>query len=73
MSKDAPMTDTEPPLRPWRDLGEDERMRLRTDYQAELDKQPLTCSLDEKMARFTKWLAERGVSFTTDDLRRKKT
>jgi len=66
------MTDPEHGLRPWSTLNEDEQLALRNDYQAELDVQPLTCSLDEKMARFTKWLEERGVSFSMDDLRRPK-
>ena len=65
------MSDSENGLTPWAELSPDERLALQRDYQAELDTQPLTCSLDEKMARFTKWLAERGVSFTMDDLRRR--
>lgn len=66
------MTDTPPNLRPWRDVPSDEQTRLRIDYQVELDTHPLTCSLDEKMNRFTAWLEQRGISFTMDDLRRKK-
>lgn len=58
-------------LRPWADLSADEQLTLRRDYQAELDSQPLTCSLDEKMARFSNWLAERGVGFSVDDLKRR--
>jgi len=58
-------------LTPWAELDEDARLKLRQDYQAELDANPRTCSLDEKMARFTEWLSERGVSFTVDDLRRR--
>lgn len=65
------MTDTDRQLTPWADLDEKAQTALRIDYQAELDANPRTCSLDEKMARFTKWLAERGVSFTMEDLRRR--
>jgi hypothetical protein len=70
-SKGPPMTDTGKNLTPWADLDAEARLKLQRDYQAELDTQPLTCSLDEKMDRFTKWLAERGVSFTMEDLRRR--
>jgi hypothetical protein len=65
------MTDTDKELTPWAALDADARLALQRDYQAELDTQPLTCSLDEKMARFTKWLAERGVSFSMEDLKRR--
>lgn len=58
-------------LKPWSHLDETTRLALRRDYQAEIDSQPLTCSLDEKMARFTNWLAERGVSFSIEDLKRR--
>ena len=58
-------------LTPWAELDSEARLTLQRDYQTELDKQPLTCSLDEKMARFTAWLAERGVSFTMEDLKRR--
>lgn len=60
------------PTRPWRTLNEKEQLALRQDYQIELDRQPRTCSLDEKTARFTNWLAERDVSFSMDDVRRPK-
>ena len=65
------MSDSENRLTPWAALDEDARLALRRDYQAELDSQPTTCSLDEKMARFTAWLETRGVSFTMEDLRRR--
>ena len=66
------MTNPSQDLRPWASLSADEQLALRNDYQSELDAQPLTCSLDEKMARFTNWLAERGVAFSMDDLRQPK-
>lgn len=56
-------------LKSWSALTPQEQLALRQDYQAEIDKQPLTCSIDEKVARFTAWLAERGVAFSTEDLR----
>lgn len=65
------MSSTGKTLTPWRELDPETQTALRNDYQAELDSQPLTCSLDEKMARFTKWLEERGVSFSMEDLRRR--
>lgn len=65
------MSDKTSELTPWAELDDKTRLRLRQDYQAELDANPRTCSLDEKMARFTNWLADRGVSFTMDDLRRR--
>lgn len=61
------------PMRTWRSLGEKEQLALRQDYQVELDSQPRTCSLDEKTERFTNWLAEHNVSFSMDDVRRRKT
>ncbi len=65
------MTSDKAGLTPWAALDKDAQIKLRLDYQAELDANPRTCSLDEKMDRFTKWLAERGVGFTMDDLRRR--
>ena len=47
-------------------------LELRADYQQELEHQPLTCSLDEKVERFSSWLAHRGISFGTEDLQRRK-
>lgn len=58
-------------MRLWQDLDKDEQLRLRLDYQAVLDEEPRTCSLDEKTARFTGWLAGRGVAFSPDDLPRR--
>ncbi|PLX38364.1 MAG: hypothetical protein C0606_09160 [Hyphomicrobiales bacterium] len=47
----------------WNSLDEAAQTRLRMEHQAWLDTQPPTCSLDAKTARFTSWLAERGVDF----------
>ena len=57
-------------LQAWSALDGDVQVRLRAEYQSELDAQPLTCSLEEKTARFANWLAARGVWFTHDDLKR---
>lgn len=51
-------------LRPWETLSGEEQTRLRVDYGHYLDGLPPTCSLEEKNARFARWLAERGVLFT---------
>lgn len=52
-----------PPTRPWDALTEEEQIRLRVEYGHYLDQLPPTCSLEEKNARFARWLAERGVRF----------
>ncbi len=48
----------------WGDLEKDEQLRLRLDYQAVIDREPRTCNLEEKTARFAAWLEERGVVFS---------
>lgn len=58
-------------MKPWRDLTSDEQLKLRLDYQAYLDTLPPTCSLDDKVAAFAGWLAEQGVAFSAEDLRRR--
>ncbi len=55
-------------LRPWNSLAAEEQLRLQQDYQVELDRQPLTCSMDTKIERFSRWLEGRGVRFTREDL-----
>lgn len=59
-------------MKTWHDLSSDEQLQLRLDYQAYLDSLPPTCSLDDKVAAFAMWLAERDVSFSAEDLRRKR-
>jgi hypothetical protein len=49
--------------RRWEDLDEASQTRLRVEYGRYLDGLPPTCSLEEKNARFARWLAERGVVF----------
>lgn len=71
MTPDEPQDHPEPvpgSLRPWRSLSEAEQLALRMAYQEALDKEPLTCSLETKVERFARWLAERGVEFGRGDL-----
>jgi hypothetical protein len=51
-------------LRDWRDLSSVERLALREAYGRYLDSLPPTCYLDNKIARFQRWLAERGVAYS---------
>lgn len=55
-------------MTPWRDLSSDAQLKLREDYNSSPDCLTGTCSLEAKMARFTDWLAARGVAFTQADL-----
>lgn len=55
-------------MKPWATLTPDEQLKLREDYNSSPDCLTGTCSLEAKMARFTDWLAERGVEFTEADL-----
>lgn len=59
-------------MKAWKDLSADEQLRLRLDYQAHLDRQPKTCSLDDKVAAFADWLATRDVAFSREDVSRKE-
>lgn len=59
-------------MKTWHDLTADEQLGLRLDYQAHLDSLPPTCNLDDKVTAFAKWLAERGVAFSAEDLGRKR-
>ena len=53
---------TEQP-RLWESLEKAEQTRLLIAYGHYLDGLPPTCSLEEKDARFARWLAERGVLY----------
>ena len=55
-------------LTSWSDLPEARQQELLAAYQAELDAQPPTCSLETKVVRFANWLAGQGVAFSKDDL-----
>ncbi len=48
---------------PWDSLPAEQQTRLRVEYGRYLDSLPPTCSLEEKNARFARWLAERGVVY----------
>lgn len=60
-----------PDLIAWNSLPPDEQLRLREDYGRDPDCQTGTCSLDDKIARFSDWLAARGVAFGAEDLGRR--
>lgn len=55
-------------MTPWKDLSPEQQLILRQEYNASPDCLTGTCSLEAKLARFSEWLAERGVQFTEDDL-----
>lgn len=59
-------------LRPWPSLSKDEQLALRLAYQPEMESMPPTCSIEAKTARFSRFLASRGVAFSMDDLKRPK-
>jgi hypothetical protein len=50
-------------LREWAELDAAEQLALREAYGHYLDTLPPTCSLDTKIERFKRWLAERGVRY----------
>jgi hypothetical protein len=50
-------------MKDWRSLDGREQLALREAYGHYLDTLPPTCDLDEKTARFRRWLAERGIRF----------
>jgi hypothetical protein len=50
-------------MRDWDSLEAAEQLRLREEYGHYLDTLPPTCSLEEKNARFQRWLGERGIVF----------
>jgi hypothetical protein len=58
----------DPDLVRWSDLPPQRRTELQIAYQAELDALPPTCSLETKVERFARWLADQGVAFTMDDM-----
>lgn len=58
-------------MRRWSDLTAKEQLRIREDYQVVLDREPRTCAMDEKVARFAEWLHERDITFSADEISRK--
>ena len=61
-SADKP-TPLDQQLRDWTSLGPDEQLALREAFGRYLDGLPPTCSLETKVTRFQRWLAERGVHY----------
>lgn len=59
-------------LVPFRTLPPERQLALREAWAAEMARQAVTCSLDEKIARFAAWLEPQGVSFGMEDLPRRK-
>ncbi|MBK5947338.1 hypothetical protein CCR83_13015 [Rhodobacter veldkampii DSM 11550] len=59
-------------LTPFRDLAPDVQARLRDAYADAMARQATTCALDEKITRFAAWLAPQGISFSAEDLPRRK-
>ncbi len=49
--------------RDWAELGEEEHTRLQIAYGRYLDSLPPTCSLDTKIERFRRWLADQGITY----------
>lgn len=58
-------------MRLWSELSPTEQLELREAYQKVLDAEPRTCSMDEKVARFSNWLAARQIAFSAEDISRK--
>ena len=58
-------------MKAWAELTPDEQLALRLAYQAHLDTQPRSCSMDDKVTAFANWLASRDVSFSREDVSRK--
>jgi hypothetical protein len=48
------------------------QQQLRDDWADEMARQGTTCDLSQKIARFDAWLAQFGVSFSEDDIPRRK-
>ena len=59
-------------MKAWTDLTAEAQLVLRVAYQAHLDAQPPTCSMDDKVTAFADWLAHRDVSFSQADVSRKE-
>lgn len=59
-------------MTPWAELDADRQLQLRADYARDPTCLTGTCSLEAKTADFAAWLAARGVSFSTADLRRRR-
>jgi hypothetical protein len=56
--------------RQWQELSSNEQLQLREAFGHYLDRLPASCSMESKIARFQAWLAQRGVVFERDDIKR---
>lgn len=57
---------------PWRDLSPERQAELQEAYGRETARQTTTCAMDEKIARFAAWLAPQAISFSEEDLPRRR-
>lgn len=55
-------------MKPWSELSEEDQLALRMAYDRATGALPGTCSIDQKIQRFTDWLAGQGVSYAVADL-----
>jgi len=59
-------------MTPWREIPPERQAQLQVAYAEEMARQANTCSMDEKIARFAAWLAPQGISFTEEDLPKRR-
>ena len=59
-------------MKRWSDLSGEDQLALRMAYDAATGTLPGTCSLDEKIQRFSDWLAGQGVVFGAEDMPRRR-
>lgn len=58
------MSEKDQSLTPWDALSDERQLVLRESYGHYLDTLPPTCSMETKIERFQRWLAEEhGVSY----------
>ncbi|MGD9865475.1 MAG: hypothetical protein AB7S99_19920 [Pseudodonghicola sp.] len=58
-------------LTDWTDLSPDQQLELREAYGRDPACQTGSCAMEDKIARFSAWLAARGVAFDASHLRRR--
>lgn len=59
-------------MTPWREISPERQAALQSAYAEEMARQTNTCVMDEKIARFAAWLAPQGISFSEEDLPRRR-
>ncbi|WP_370254219.1 hypothetical protein [Nioella sp.] len=52
----------------WSDLSPEAQLALRMAYDKATGTMPGTCSLEDKIQRFSDWLAGQGVAYGAEDL-----